>query len=149
MSKFKDEAEKREAEKLSHKPFYLYKKNKDGSWEVRKCTGNVDTDKEYEITALGSCSCKGYKYNDSCKHSETVMEEEFWPHSTTKEKAETMVERVKKVYSFDMKFKGFKKNDDEEFCEAVFQLESEKLKDQYDELLVKPEGGDLLIRFEL
>jgi hypothetical protein len=149
MSDFKEEAEKRDMKKLLHEPLYLYMKKTDGSWIVKKFTGDKENDKEYEITALGSCSCDGYKYNNKCKHSEVVMEQEFWPHATSKERAKKTVEKVKKTYSFDMELKGYKENDDNKPYEAVFSLKNNKLSENYDEIICKSNESDLLIRFEM
>lgn len=146
-SDFQEESQEREAMKIPNKTVYFYLKNDNESWDVKKV--NSDDDKKYKITAFGSCDCKGFKYNESCKHSKTVMEKDFWPRASERKIAKSSAEFIKSLLDTEVEIVGFKEAEEGMANKCIINVDNEDWKENYKEVLIRIEDVNMLIKVKI
>lgn len=106
--------------------FYLYLKHEDESWDVKKYESiDGELEKEYHITPSGQCSCKGYQYNNHCKHVEAVVNR-FTGEGIDPEEARAIRDEMvaKTGGSFGYEYEDWVMNDDLDIVGIEFTVEN-------------------------
>jgi hypothetical protein len=133
-------------------PIYAFMERNNGTWRVVKMDREVGIESEHEINQMMSCSCKAYKYSgdNECKHINYIANKNDWPRHTTPEVAKKEVENTLDVLDdWNIEFMGFREHGEQEPCKAVFEISSNSLSDDYEQLFGVSAKGDLAMEFNI